>query len=98
MLLPAAVACGSVLPSLGRSLLPFQKAGAAVIVLAWIITIIGGYAWHWTWTGYQGNTLWDWLGLLLFLTFLAHLAAALYHGLIRRDGVLSSMTGVGVHH
>jgi cytochrome b561 len=39
-----------------------------------------------------------WLGLLLFLTFLAHLAAALYHGLIRRDGVLSSMTGVGIHH
>ena len=39
-----------------------------------------------------------WLGLLLFLTFLAHLAAALYHGLIRRDGVLSSMTGVAIHH
>jgi cytochrome b561 len=39
-----------------------------------------------------------WLGLLLFLTFLAHLAAALYHGLIRRDGVLSSMTGLGIHH
>lgn len=35
-----------------------------------------------------------WLALLLFATFLAHLAAALYHGLIRRDGVLSSMTGV----
>lgn len=34
-----------------------------------------------------------WLALLLFLTFLAHLAAALYHGLIRRDGVLSSMVG-----
>lgn len=33
-----------------------------------------------------------WLALLLFATFLAHLAAALYHGLIRRDGVLSSMT------
>lgn len=30
--------------------------------------------------------------ILLFLTFLAHMAAALYHGLIRRDGVLSSMT------
>lgn len=39
-----------------------------------------------------------WLGLLLFLTFLAHLAAALYHGLIRRDGVLSGMTGIGIHH
>jgi cytochrome b561 len=29
--------------------------------------------------------------MLLFLTFLAHMGAALYHGLIRRDGVLSSM-------
>ncbi|HTV84288.1 MAG TPA: cytochrome b/b6 domain-containing protein [Dyella sp.] len=34
-----------------------------------------------------------WLAMLLLLTFLAHLGAALYHGLIRRDGVLSSMTG-----
>ncbi|HUA79955.1 MAG TPA: cytochrome b/b6 domain-containing protein [Dyella sp.] len=36
-----------------------------------------------------------WLAMLLFLTFLAHVGAALYHGLIRRDGVLSSMTGIG---
>ena len=34
-----------------------------------------------------------WFAMLLFLTFLAHMGAALYHGLIRRDGVLSSMTG-----
>ena len=33
------------------------------------------------------------LAMLLFLTFLAHMAAALYHGLIRRDGVLSGMLG-----
>jgi cytochrome b561 len=33
-----------------------------------------------------------WLAMLLFVTFLGHMAAALYHGLIRRDGVLSSMT------
>ena len=32
------------------------------------------------------------LALLLFLTFLAHLGAALLHGLIYRDGVLASMT------
>lgn len=37
-----------------------------------------------------------WLAMLLFATFLAHMAAALYHGLIRRDGVLSSMT-IGTH-
>lgn len=34
-----------------------------------------------------------WLAMLLFLTFLAHLGAALYHGLVRRDGVLASMLG-----
>ena len=33
-----------------------------------------------------------WLAMLLFLTFLGHMGAALYHGLIRRDGVLASMT------
>jgi len=33
-----------------------------------------------------------WLAFVLFLTVLAHLAAALFHGLVRRDGVLSSMT------
>lgn len=31
------------------------------------------------------------LGFLLFAVVLLHLAAALFHGLIRRDGVLSSM-------
>ncbi|WP_243042271.1 cytochrome b [Dyella sedimenti] len=35
------------------------------------------------------------LAYLLFLTILGHMAAALYHGLIRRDEVLPSMT-VGV--
>ena len=34
-----------------------------------------------------------WLAMLLFATFLAHLGAALYHGLVRRDGVLGSMVG-----
>ncbi len=32
-----------------------------------------------------------WLALLLFATILLHLAAALFHGLVRRDGVLASM-------
>jgi len=31
------------------------------------------------------------LALLLFATFLAHLGAALFHALIRRDEVLPSM-------
>ena len=32
-----------------------------------------------------------WLAYLLFATVLVHLAAALVHGLVRRDGVLRSM-------
>lgn len=32
-----------------------------------------------------------WLALVLFATVLLHLAAALFHALIRRDGVLASM-------
>jgi len=35
------------------------------------------------------------LAFLLFAAFLGHLAAALFHGLIRRDGVLESMASVG---
>lgn len=35
------------------------------------------------------------LALLLFATFLAHLGAALFHALVRRDGVFASMTRGG---
>ena len=34
------------------------------------------------------------LAYLFFATFLVHFAAALFHGLIRRDGVLASMTSL----
>jgi cytochrome b561 len=36
-----------------------------------------------------------WLALLLFATILLHLAAALFHAWVRRDGVFSSMAGGG---
>jgi hypothetical protein len=36
---------------------------AGALVLA--VLIIGGYRLGWTWTGFSGNTLWDWLGLFL---------------------------------
>ncbi|HWX12892.1 MAG TPA: cytochrome b [Trinickia sp.] len=38
------------------------------------------------------RALHTWLAYALFATVLLHLAAALMHGLIRRDGVLASMT------
>jgi hypothetical protein len=46
----------------------------AALATGWIVTVIGGYALRWTWTGYPGHTLWDWLGMLLPLVS-AHLAA-----------------------
>jgi cytochrome b561 len=39
------------------------------------------------------RTLHTYLAFALFATVLMHLAAALFHGLIRGDGVLASMTG-----
>jgi cytochrome b561 len=35
------------------------------------------------------------VALLLFITVMLHLAAALFHALVRRDGVFESMSGSG---
>lgn len=34
---------------------------------------IGGYFFNWTWTGFSGNTLWDWLQLLVLPVALSSL-------------------------
>jgi len=65
LLLPVAVTCARYLPSMVRSLRRRHRLAVAALAVIWCVTIVGGYAWHWTWTGYQGNTLWDWLQLLL---------------------------------
>ncbi|GAC1627502.1 MAG: hypothetical protein NVS4B7_16930 [Ktedonobacteraceae bacterium] len=36
-----------------------------VIIVAFIVLAIGGYRFGWKWTGFGGNTLWDWLKLLI---------------------------------
>lgn len=36
----------------------------SAVVVAFVVLIIGGYALDWTWTGFEGNTFWDWLELL----------------------------------
>jgi hypothetical protein len=48
---------------------PYQKAVIAALAAGWIVTLIGGYALQWQWTGYAGNTVWDWLGIFLPLLF-----------------------------
>jgi pSer/pThr/pTyr-binding forkhead associated (FHA) protein len=37
----------------------------AGVALFLVVSAVGGYAFNWTWTGFQGNHLWDWIKLLL---------------------------------
>jgi hypothetical protein len=48
-----------------RSLRPYQKGLIVALAVGWIVTVIGGYLLRWSWTGYAGMALWDWLTLLL---------------------------------
>ena len=41
--------------------------GVVIVVLVIVIVAIGGYFINWNWTGFEGKTLWDWLGLLAIL-------------------------------
>lgn len=78
LLLPATLITVQTWSSTTRTMRLHHRVGIAALGAAWILTVIGGYAWAWTWTGYQGNTLWDWLQLLLLpLVFPTILAPAL---------------------
>jgi hypothetical protein len=68
LVLPAALAITAALTSRGiqgRWLRPYEKGTVIALLAGWIITVIGGYALRWKWTGYPGNTLWEWLQMLL---------------------------------
>jgi len=70
LVLPAALAITAALTGRGiryqgRLLRPYETAMVIVLMAGWIITVIGGYALQWAWTGYPGNTLWDWLEMVL---------------------------------
>jgi hypothetical protein len=72
LLLPVTLGLLSLAFELSTGML-LRVAGAAALVLA--VMMIGGYGFGWSWTGFQGNTLWDWLHLLVVpvtLPFVAH--------------------------
>ena len=52
---------------LGRS----HLATASAAVLAFAALVLAGYLVPWAWTGFTGNTLWDWLTLALLPVVLA---------------------------
>lgn len=38
---------------------------AVAVAVLFVVVVLGGYLLDWTWTGFAGNTVWDWLGLFL---------------------------------
>jgi len=65
LVLPLTIVVTGVWPKTSRTLRTHHKALLALLGIGWVVSLIGGYVWAWSWTGYQGNTLWDWLQLLL---------------------------------
>jgi hypothetical protein len=67
-------------------------------VVAIIVLAVGGYKFNWTWTGFKGNTLWDWLHLLLLpvaLT-LATVGILRHHTWQRSWTVIAAICGVAI--
>ncbi len=65
IILPVTITTATVWPKTGRTLRPIYRDTAIVLGAAWVVTLIGGYGLGWAWTGYPGNTLWEWVQLLL---------------------------------
>lgn len=63
--LPIAVALTPVYKELGEIWTPRHTAVALTTLAVFVVIVVWGYLGHWTWTGFRGNTVWDWLHLLL---------------------------------
>ncbi len=63
--LPLAVALIPVMPSLRVTWRRRHTLISLVALAVFVAIVVGGYVGHWSWTGFRGNTLWDWLHLLL---------------------------------
>jgi hypothetical protein len=65
LVLPVAVTAFSIWLALGRTMHPTVRRLGAVLLASFIVLIMAGYGFDWGWTGFPGNTLWDWMHLLL---------------------------------
>jgi hypothetical protein len=67
----------------------------SILFVLLIVTIMGGYGYNWRWTGYQGNTLWDWIKLLFVPTVIPLLAVWLQQEQEAGDSAVSSSESGG---
>jgi hypothetical protein len=63
--LPVAVGMVPLLLRHRRGLHRTHKVAVAALLAGFAVLVAAGYAVPWAWTGFTGNTLWDWLNLAL---------------------------------
>jgi putative effector of murein hydrolase LrgA (UPF0299 family) len=63
--LPVAVALAPVYRELRENWRPRHSLIVGAALTVFVAIAIGGYVGDWSWTGFRGNTAWDWLQLLL---------------------------------
>ena len=89
LLLPLVIATFPVWPEIRQELRLHHHLVLTVVAVGFAVCVFGGYVWGWAWTGFQGNTLWDWLHLLIlplvFPTLLLPAALAITAGELMRD-------------
>jgi hypothetical protein len=65
LLLPLAIALIPVWTDLTGGVRRRHVAAAAFATMFLAVAIAGGYGYHWHWTGFRGNTLFDWIQLVI---------------------------------
>lgn len=65
LVLPLAVALSPLIFELRSSWTITHLVVATIALAAFVVVVLGGYLGGWGWTGFQGNTLWNWLHLWL---------------------------------
>ena len=64
LLLPLAVAVLPIWMSRDAKLDPVVKRVALAVLGVFVFVVLAGYLIPWAWTGFVGNSLWDWLNLI----------------------------------
>jgi hypothetical protein len=65
LLLPIAIATLPIWVRNREYMDPRVRIALGVSLLLFVVLVLLGYLVPWKWTGFTGNTLWDWLGLIL---------------------------------